>query len=214
MKLQAGILITIEGIDGSGKSTLAKSLQEFFNAQQIETILTKEPGGTELGRHLRTILQEQENPLTPVAEFLLFAADRAQHMAQLIKPALAQKKLVISDRMADSAMAYQGYGRGLNRDMIARVNSWAMDNITPTLTVYVRVEVATAEARRRARSEKVTAFEREQKDFMERVVAGYDTMYAAMPHVILVDGSQSPQEVFDNAWKQIISYLKQHHLLV
>lgn len=213
MKLNSGVLIAIEGIDGSGKSTLAKKLHDAFAQHQIETILTKEPGGTELGKHLRAILQEQATPLTPVAEFLLFAADRAQHMAHLIKPALAHNRLVISDRMCDSAMAYQGYGRGINREMIASVNNWAMDGIKPTLTVYVRVDIATAEARRLARAEKPTAFEREQRNFMERVIAGYDTMYGERPDVILVDGSQSQEEVFNTAWKQVTTYLTHHNLL-
>ena len=91
MILKTGILIAIEGIDGSGKSTLAKKLQAQFVQNAVPTILTKEPGGTELGKQLRAILQEQTTPLTPVAEFLLFAADRAQHMATLIKPALDEK---------------------------------------------------------------------------------------------------------------------------
>lgn len=213
MILKTGILIAIEGIDGSGKSTLAKKLQERFLQSSVTAILTKEPGGTELGKQLRAILQEQTIPLTPVAEFLLFAADRAQHMATLIKPALEEKKLIISDRMADSAMAYQGYGRGLDRTMIEQVNRWAMQQIKATPTLYVDVDLATAERRRAARAEKPTSFEQEQMEFMQHVIDGYRAMYRGRPDVILIDGAQSPEQVFDTTWKQLISYLKQHNLL-
>ncbi len=213
MILKTGILIAIEGIDGSGKSTLAKKLQERFLQSSVTAILTKEPGGTELGKQLRAILQEQTIPLTPVAEFLLFAADRAQHMATLIKPALEEKKLIISDRMADSAMAYQGYGRGLDRTMIEQVNRWAMQQIKATPTLYVDVDLATAERRRAARAEKPTSFEQEQMEFMQRIIDGYRAMYQGRPDVILIDGAQSPEQVFDTTWKQLISYLTQHNLL-
>ena len=112
-QLKHGILIAVEGIDGSGKSSFAKNLTEFFTSHDIATCLTKQPGGTPLGKQLRHILQTQSVPLCSKAEYLLFAADRAQHMHEVIAPALQEKKIVISDRLADSSIIYQGYGRGL-----------------------------------------------------------------------------------------------------
>src|SRR5438067_1616217 len=113
MKTQ-GMLITIEGIDGSGKSTLAKNLYQHLIANDVDALLTREPGATPLGKALRTILQEKNVAVCDQAEYLLFAADRAQHFKDTIIPALAKGTVVISDRMADSSLVYQGYGRGLN----------------------------------------------------------------------------------------------------
>src|SRR5262245_6758669 len=107
-----GILITLEGIDGSGKSSIARELHTFFSSQ-YQTVLTKEPGGTPLGQRLRDLLQYQDIPVVAKAQYLLFAADRAQHFAYVVVPSLEQKCLVISDRMADSSIVYQGHGHGL-----------------------------------------------------------------------------------------------------
>ena len=112
-----GTLITFEGIDGSGKSSAARALYDHLK-DELPVVLTREPGGTELGRVLRTLLQNRTFDLDAKAEYLLFAADRAQHMKEIVLPALAQNKIVISDRMADSSYAYQGSGRGVDPDMI------------------------------------------------------------------------------------------------
>ena len=135
--LQSGLLITIEGIDGSGKSTLAKNLTTYLQ-REYETVLTKEPGGSALGKQLRTLLQTQPVPITPLAEYLLFAADRAQHFHEVIIPNLKKGRIIISDRMADSSIVYQGYGRGLDREKIKYVNQWAMQGVQPDITFYVQ----------------------------------------------------------------------------
>src|SRR3990172_1551765 len=121
-----GLLITLEGIDGSGKSTLANAIVTALTTLGKHVVLTKEPGGTALRTELRAILQTQKNPVCDKAEFLLFAADRSQHFKELIVPALEQGQIVISDRMADSSLAYQGFGRGLDKEMISSINRWAM----------------------------------------------------------------------------------------
>src|ERR1700730_16197149 len=131
--MNKGMLIVIEGIDGAGKSTLAKSLADILTTQGNTVLLTKEPGGSQLGKQLRTILQNQPIPITPIAEYLLFAADRAQHIEQVVKPALERGAIVISDRMGDSSLAYQGYGRGIDKNNIRTVNQWAMQGLTPDL---------------------------------------------------------------------------------
>ena len=185
-----GLFITFEGIDGSGKSTLARALDQQLTAAGKRIVLTKEPGGTELGKTLRTILQTQQQPVCGVAEFLLFAADRAQHFNDIIIPALKRGDWIIGDRSADSSLAYQGFGRGINREHIARVNTWAMQNIEPDLTVYLRIDPATAAARYNARGQQLTAFEQEKIEFWQRVTAGYESIFDGQERVLALDGNQ------------------------
>src|SRR5690606_13070752 len=128
-----------------------------------ETILTKEPGDSPLGKTLRAILQEKKVSVCPKAEFLLFAADRAQHFDEVVMPALQQNKIVISDRLADSSLVYQGYGRGLDKTLIEQVNTWAMNNIKPDLTLYITLPPAVAAARLAQRAS-LSSFEKEQQE--------------------------------------------------
>lgn len=128
-QLKSGILIAIEGIDGSGKSTLAKNLFSSLEQQRFDTILTKEPGDSELGKEIRELVCTQNIPISSRAQYLLFAADRAQHFDELIIPALQQNKLIICDRLSDSSLAYQGYGNGLSTDMIKSINEWSMHSL-------------------------------------------------------------------------------------
>ena len=187
--MQHGRLITIEGIDGSGKSSVAQCLVKCLEERGHTVLLTKEPGGTELGGTLRTILHTQKDRVGDVAEFLLFAADRAQHFEQIIIPALAKGAIVISDRMADSSLAYQGYGRGLDREMIKKINAWAMQYQIPDRVLYLRLDPASAHERVRARHQTLTSFEREGVDFWQRVSSGYEEIFAESQNVITLDAS-------------------------
>lgn len=191
--IKQGILISLEGIDGSGKSTLAKNLFHGLEQQGLPAILTKEPGATSLGKQIRTMVQEKTMPICPKSEFLLFAADRAQHFQELIIPALKQKKIVISDRMADSSLVYQGFGRGLDVKTIQTVNDWAMDYIKPNLTFYVRVPVEIALERLKARNVELTSFEKEDISFMQRLHNGFETIFKNKNHVIALDGQETPE---------------------
>ncbi len=190
----SGLLICIEGIDGSGKSTLARMLHESLLHKGYSVVLTKEPGGSALGKTLRTILQEQPVAINPISEFLLFAADRAQHITQIVKPALSKGYIVISDRMADSSLVYQGYGRGINKEHVKAVNSWVLQGIKPNVTIYVRIDQETAEQRISARGTR-SAFEKEQASFVSRLIEGFDTIYHNQQDVIHIDGSQSVESV-------------------
>ncbi len=212
-QLERGVLIALEGIDGSGKSTLAKNLAASFQTQNIPVVLTKEPGGTLLGKQLRTVLQEKPVPLCSKAEYLLFAADRAQHMEELIQPSLEKNMLVLSDRMGDSALVYQGYGRGLDRSVISATNLWAMNTIKPHLTLYVRVDLATALARITARNEARTSFEQEKKDFFQRLITGFDELYNERNDVLILDGHQTKEAIAHQATEKVFSWLKINHLL-
>jgi len=212
-QLTRGILIAIEGIDGSGKSTLARNLYTAFAAQTIDTILTKEPGGSHLGKQLREILQKQTTPLDPKAEYLLFAADRAQHFTEIIIPALHKGQLVISDRMGDSSIAYQGYGRGLDIAMIKTVNAWAMHGIKPDLIVYVVLDPAVAWQRIKARNEALTTFEQESKAFIQRLADGFETLFANRNDVITLDGNDSPDLITQKAITAIRAWIHSLQLI-
>jgi dTMP kinase len=211
-KLSRGILLSIEGIDGSGKSTLLANMARAFNAAELPVVLTHEPGNTPLGKTLRTLLQERTVPVTAKAEFLLFATDRAQHFQELIIPALQDNKLILSDRMADSSLVYQGYGRGLPLDMISSVNSWAMEGIQPDLTIYVRIPPAVAYERFKQRK-KLTVFEQEKETFFTKLVTGFDTIFAQRTNVIHLDGQRPPDELTNQAVSTITEWLITHKIL-
>lgn len=202
-----GFLCVIEGIDGSGKSTLAKSLAVALEERGHDVVQTREPGGTALGKDIRQWLHHSQVRPIPEAEFLLFAADRAQHIHQIVKPALQEGKIVISDRMADSSMAYQGYGRGIDKAMIASVNRWVLQGIEPDILVYVTLDWDTAYQRLNKGREELTAFEQEKQDFFERVAAGFDEIFKNRPNVVTIDGRQDPDTVFKQAWEAILMKL-------
>lgn len=202
-KLNRGFLIAIEGIDGSGKSTLAGNLYSLASHLGLPVMLTKEPGGTPFGKQLRQIVQTATIKKVPTAEFLLFAADRAQHIQEVVKPALAADTLVISDRMADSSLVYQGYGRGLSLDMINIINRWVLDGIRPDLTIYSYVDIDTAWQRIIARNETLTAFEQEKREFTQRLIKGFNTLYKDRNDVIIIDGRQNQQTMAEQAWNAL-----------
>jgi len=208
--LSKGLLIAIEGIDGSGKSTLAHNLFTLLHSKQYSVLLTKEPGDTALGKKIRELVQTQTIPLATKSEYLLFAADRAQHFSELIIPALTQKKIIISDRLSDSSLAYQGYGRGLELERLHQINQWAMNDTTPNLTIFVRVPVDTALERVTKRSE-LSVFEK--KHFLEKVANGFEMLYKNRTNVIIVDGTQSPDILTinaHNAFEQWINNVNLH----
>ncbi len=210
--LQKGILIAIEGIDGSGKSTLAASLAHSLANENLSTLLTKEPGGTSLGNQLRAILQNQSVPLDPKAEFLLFAADRAQHFKEIVIPNLHAKKIIISDRMADSSLVYQGYGRGLDIAMIKTVNAWAMGNIEPDLVIYLKIDSEHALQRLQQRKEGLSTFEQDRINFTQKLIAGYAAIFKERSNVISLDGSLPLDKNVNQATKEILTWIDTHKL--
>ena len=203
-----GLLITLEGIDGSGKSTLAHALHDALKARNISVILTREPGGSDLGKHLRAMLQDRHIPLCPKAEFLLFAADRAQHIHDVIIPQLQEHKIIISDRMADSSLVYQGYGRGLDLNFIDMVNAWTMDGIKPNLTFYLKISPEQARKRLEKRSKQLTAFEQEIDSFRNRLVKGFEAIFEKRNTVVTLDAMLSIDELTEKAVAAIIPLLK------
>src|SRR5262249_31717088 len=146
-------------------------------------------------------------------EFLLFATDRAQHFDQIIIPHLKANKLIISDRMADSSLVYQGYGRGLDKNMIETINTWAMQGNKPDLTLYVKVTPEIAAARIIARKTALSSFEKEKQAFMQTLVNGFETLYKKRTDVIIVDGTQTEQDVTRQALTGIIAWITQQNLI-
>ena len=209
-QLTQGILIAIEGIDGAGKSTLAQAVSAFLEENGFDILLTREPGHSALGKEIRELVQTQTMPISSRAEFLLFAADRAQHFTELIIPALQQNRLVISDRIADSSLAYQGYGRGLDTQILRTINAWAMESIVPHLTIFVRVPVPTALERCRKRPS-LSVFEHEQ--FLDKVAAGFEEIYQNRNDVVVVDGTNSPEFLTQQIYCAITQWIETNNLL-
>ena len=195
----SGRFITFEGIDGSGKSTQLRLLAAHLRARGRDVITTREPGGTELGRQLREAFLETHEKVAPMAELLAFAADRAQHVEYFIKPALAEGKVVISDRYADATFAYQGAGRGFPADKVNQVIALATGGLKPDLTLFfdIPVEMAISRMSDRAESEaKANRMDAETAEFYHRVRDAYLTIAAAEPErFIIVDASGSVEEI-------------------
>jgi len=210
-QLTQGILIALEGIDGSGKSTLAHNLFTLLQEKQCDVVLTKEPSTTALGQKVRELIHHQDIPFCSQAEYLLFAADRAQHFSEVIIPALAQKKLIISDRMADSSLAYQGYGNKLDLDMIHTINTWTMHSITPDITIFIRVPVAVALERAHKRGA-LSAYEKKES-FLHDVAHGFEELYKNRNDVIIVDGTQTQDALKYNVYNAIEQWIKNKALL-
>ncbi|WP_316764404.1 dTMP kinase [Streptomyces herbicida] len=189
-----GFFIALEGGDGAGKSTQAEALAEWIRAKGHEVVLTREPGATPVGKRLRSILLDVSSAgLSHRAEALLYAADRAEHVDTVVRPALERGAVVISDRYIDSSVAYQGAGRDLSPTEIARINRWATNGLVPHLTVLLDVA---PEAARERFTEAPDRLESEPAEFHARVRAGFLTLAAADPgRYLVVDAGQEPEAV-------------------
>ncbi len=198
------MLITFEGIDGCGKSTQARLLADKLSEEGIETILVREPGGTELSEHVRDLLLNKhfKEPLSHEAELLLFAASRAQLMKEVIKPALAREAVVICDRFTDSTVAYQGFGRELPLARVEEINALATDSIEPDLTFLIDIPLETAIRRRKGMGD--DRMEAESRLFFAHVQSGY--MYLAEKHrdrIHVIDGSDSMEDTQQSIWRLV-----------
>lgn len=196
-----GVFITFEGIEGCGKSTQIALLADYLSASDIPFVVTREPGGSGIGRRIRKILLDTENrDITYRTELLLYAADRAQHIEEMIIPALDNGKIVICDRFSDATTAYQGYGRGLDMDMVDTLNDIAIQGLKPDLTFFIDcpVEVGLERALKRSGRESPSEmrFEKEDISFHRKVREGYRRISGADPQrIVTVDGSNSVEDV-------------------
>ena len=188
----SGLLITLEGGEGAGKTTQAKALASRLEQRGYSVCLTREPGGTELGQAVVRLLEEDITP-APLAELLLFVVDRVQHIRDVIAPALKGAKIVICDRFTDSTAAYQGYGRGLDLDLIRRLNDEATGGLKPRLTVLLNLPPEVGLSREGAQSD-VTG--RETLEFHRRVREGFLALARQEPErFVIIDATLPAEEV-------------------
>ncbi len=181
-----GLFITLEGIDGGGKSTQAARLAEWLEREGRCVVLTREPGGTAVGERLRELVLSPGNHIVPEAELFLYLADRAAHVAEVIRPALARGCVVICERYTDSTVAYQGYGRGLDRELLRRLNDLATGGLTPDLTLVLDLPPERA----RLDASRLDRLESAGPAFAARVAEGFRALARAEPErVKLVDGT-------------------------
>jgi dTMP kinase len=176
-----GQLITIEGLDGTGKTTLADALADALRAEGHEVTLLREPGGVELSERIRALVKDPALEVDPRAEALLYAAARAQLVAERIEPALAAGTWVLLDRFVDSSLAYQGVGRALGIEAVRDVNRFATGGLRPDRTLLLRADPATRAARRAVRGEAPDRLEREDGAFFDAIAGAYDALAAAEP---------------------------------
>lgn len=192
MSARAGTFIAFEGGDGAGKSTQVALLAQLLRGAGHEVVLTRQPGGTPLGTALRDLLLHGGD-ITPRAEALVFAADKAQHVEEVVRPALARGAVVITDRYVDSSIAYQGAGRALGDAEVARLQHWAVDGLVPDLTVLVDVHPEEGRRRRGAEHDRM---ESEAADFHAAVRRHFLALAEQDPgRYLVVDGTGSPAEV-------------------
>lgn len=192
-----GLFVTLEGGDAAGKTTQAERLGAWLTARGRTVVRTREPGGTELGLAIRDLVLHREGPIAPRAEALLYAADRAHHVATVVEPALARGDVVLQDRYLDSSVAYQGAGRVLDPDDVRRLSLWAAGGLLPQLTVLLDLDPRLGRDRRAERTE-FDRLEAEDDAFHDRVRAAYLRMAAAEPHrFLVVAADQSPDAVQD-----------------
>ena len=212
------MLITLEGIEGSGKTTQINYIAGYLRELGHDCVITKEPGGTVIGEKIRSILLDPKNKnIHPMTELLLYAADRVQHIKEFITPMLDDKKIVICDRFHDSTTVYQGFTRGLDVDMIYRLNKLVLEGVAPDITFILDLpatlglERAWKQINNGSRSDSETRFENEKLDFHEKVRKGYLEIARREPQrFIIIDASVEAASVRESMIEKLKEFLKNH----
>lgn len=209
----AGVFISLEGIEGAGKTTLIQKMIAYFEKAGKEVLLTREPGGSELGQKLRQIILNAEEKICPAAELFLFLADRAEHVQSCIKPVLAQGKIVLCDRFIDSTVAYQGYGRGMDIKELQMLNDLAAHGLKPDLTIILDLAPEIGLARANARNKELNLtikegrFEAEALEFHQKIRAGFLALSKQEDRFFVVNAEQTAEAVFADVCKKLQSFL-------
>jgi dTMP kinase len=203
--ISRGLFITFEGPDGSGKSTQARMLAQRLRGEGRLVLETAEPGGTPIGQQIRRILLDPENrQLTPIAELLLMFAARAQNVEQWILPALAEGKIVISDRFTDSSVAYQGAGRGLGWETVLQLDRIACHGLVPDLTLCIDIDTETGLSRALARGGAETRLEEQAVEFHHKAREAYHELARREPQRFrLIDGRGTPEAIAAKVWEEV-----------
>lgn len=202
------MFITFEGIDASGKTTFINQLKSFIekNLNPNNFVFTREPGGFQLKEceQIRAILLNKENDVDNMSEMLLYLTSRKMHVEKLIKPALANNKIVFSDRFFDSSVAYQGGARKLGVDFVEQLNLKVIDNLMPNFTFYFRIDFDTSMKRLKARSDNPDRLEKESKEFFEDVINTYDYLAQKYPdRYIVIDASKSIEKIYEEVFEKL-----------
>lgn len=199
-----------EGVEGSGKTTLITSLQKALTLKSLTTIQTREPGATDFGAKIRALLlHETTAERSALAELLLFYADRAQHIKEVILPALENNSVVLCDRFFYSTIAYQCYGRGINRSIVDTLNSLVVGDLLPTGVILLDIDPEISFERVKSRGA-LDVFEKEHIDFHRKIRAGYLALASEFPENFLVlDASQPPEVLFSHSLSYIIHKLEE-----
>lgn len=209
-KKSTGLFITLEGGEGSGKTTQAAKLCTWLEGEGWNVLHTREPGGTPVAEQLRNVLLNRSlEPIQSETEALLILAARRQHVEHVIKPALKQGMTVVCDRFADSTMAYQGYGRRLDRQMLNTMNAWATGKLIPDLTLLFDVPVSIGLARRRGHASPQNRLDQETERFHKRVRSGFQALARQEPRrILIVDATVSPDAVEQTVRQLITGWLR------
>ncbi|MBP3759104.1 MAG: dTMP kinase [Firmicutes bacterium] len=199
-----GLFISIEGPDGSGKSTQIENIKKFFEDKNIEIVFTREPGGTAIGERIREIILDNSfKEMDPMTEAMLYAASRAQHVAQVIGPALEAGKVVVCDRFVDSSLAYQGFGRELG-DAVEVINSYAIGPYMPDVTFLMKLDPNEGKHRIQENRDTQDRLEHEKLAFHRKVYKGYLELEKRYPDRILgIDASRGIDEIRDEIYKKL-----------
>jgi len=212
----SGIFISFEGIDGSGKSTQLRLLAGFLKMQGHDVLVTREPGGTPLGLRLRAALLDSQEHVDPLTELLVFAADRAQHVRIMLRPALEAGQIVLSDRYADATVAYQGAGRGFSPQLISEIVELATEGLKPDLTLLFDLSVAecaTRTKRRTSGQQKGDRLDAENAEFHTRVRQAYLEIARAEPErVRIIETNGSVDETHARVKDVVVSFLEHRGL--
>ncbi|RNE62620.1 dTMP kinase [Cryobacterium tepidiphilum] len=204
----SGLFITFEGGDGSGKSTQAALLTTWLEGQGRSVVRTREPGGTDVGTRIREIVLHHRGEVSPRAEALLYAADRAQHIATKVRPALDRGAVVIQDRYLDSSVAYQGAGRVLGATEVRDLSLWAVEGLLPDLTILLDLDESVARTRLDAADKVFDRLEAEKQEFHGRVRAAFLDLAAAEPDRFLVlDAAASVESLADSIRSRVAALL-------
>ena len=204
-----GLFISIEGPDGSGKSTQIENIRKFFADKNIEIVFTREPGGTPIGERIREIILDNSfKEMDYMTEAMLYAASRAQHVAQIIRPALESGKVVVCDRFVDSSIAYQGYGRHLG-EAVEVINSYAVKECMPDVTFLLKVDPNVGKTRIKANRETEDRLEHEKMAFHREVFEGYLELEKQYPgRIVGIDASMGIEEIRDEIYRKLEEIIK------
>ena len=205
----AGVFITFEGGDGAGKTTQIDKLRGWLERQGHTVVVTREPGGTDIGVELRNIVLHHRGFLAPRAEALLYAADRAHHIHTIVRPALERGDVVVQDRYFDSSVAYQGAGRVLSETEVRDLSLWATEHLMPQLTVVLDIPADVARARREGDNRVFDRLEAEADDFHERVREAYHRLADAEPErFLMIDGQRPADDIHAEVVSRVQALLR------